>query len=85
MGLPATAGLGGGGGDGPVLTSERRGVPRPDFDDDPLRVGPPRRPGGRVPPDDPLRVGPPRLPGRPVRDPDPLCVACLLKYMCVLC
>lgn len=59
------------GGDVPGGAGQRRNVP--DFDDDPLRVGPPRHP--RMPPDrrsDPLRVEPPLRPGRPVRDPDPL-------------
>ena len=54
-------------------SQRRRDIPRPDFDDDPLRVGPPRFPG--MPPDrdsDPLRVSPPLRPGRPIRDPDPL-------------
>ena len=61
------------GGDIPGGAAQRRDVPRPDLDDDPLRVGPPRHP--RMPPDrgnDPLRVGPPLRPGRPIRDPDPL-------------
>ena len=62
----------GGGGGLPRQVGERREVPRPDFDDDPLRVGPPQHP--RIPDgdNDPLRVGPPRRPGQPIRDPDPL-------------
>ena len=68
---PAASALAGG--DPLSDASGRRDIPRPDFDDDPLRVGPPRFPG--MPPDrdsDPLRVGPPLRPGRPIRDPDPL-------------
>lgn len=55
-----------------VAGGERKDIPRPDVDDDPLRVGPPRHP--RMPPDrdsDPLRVGPPLRPRRP-GDFDPL-------------
>lgn len=71
VGLPAAAAPSGA--ELPGQVSERRDVLRPDNDDNPLRVGAPRRPGVPVPaPDDPLRVGPPRFPGRPVRDHDPL-------------
>ena len=69
MGIAGGAALSGG-----ELPGQRREEPGREFDDDPLRVGPPQQP--RIPPpgtdSDPLRVGPPRRPGRPIRDPDPL-------------